>query len=273
MRCSCWRRCSGRRSGSAWRSLVALVGRRRAPALWLARRVWAPGMIAIGLSRLEVVGRERVDLRRALLLRRQPPVLARYPGALRRGAGAAPLPRQAGARAGAVPRLVHRRHGHGLRRSQRRRKAVASVGRAGELLAAGGSLVSFPEGTRAAPDELGRFKSGGFAAVLEAGGAPSTSCRWRSSGRDGSCRATASRSGRARSRCVSASRSRWPVSPSRIARELARRAEAAVAALLGRTTPSGLRLPWLRQARQLPQATRSKIVEPDRLRPATGVNP
>ena len=33
---------------------------------------------------------------------------------------------------------------------------------------AGDSLVSFPEGTRAAPGTFGRFKSGGFAAVLEA---------------------------------------------------------------------------------------------------------
>ena len=48
-----------------------------------------------------------------------------------------------------------------------RRKALASVGRASQLLADGGKLVSFPEGTRSAPGELGRFKAGGFAAVLD----------------------------------------------------------------------------------------------------------
>lgn len=149
--------------------VVALVARQREPALWLARHVWAPGMIAIGLSRLEVVGRERVDFQRACFFVANhqswldiPVLFAAVP---------APLHFLAKQELARVPFLGWYIAAMGMVFVDRtdRRKAVASVGRAGELLAAGGSLVSFPEGSRAAPDQFGRFKSGGFAAVLDAG--------------------------------------------------------------------------------------------------------
>jgi 1-acyl-sn-glycerol-3-phosphate acyltransferase len=149
--------------------LVASVGRRRAPALWLARHVWAPGMVAIGLSRLRVVGRERLDFRRSCFFAANhqswldiPVLFVAVP---------APLHFLAKQELARVPFLGWYIAAMGMVFVDRadRRKAVASVDRAGELLAAGGSLVSFPEGTRSAPGELGRFKSGGFAAVLDSG--------------------------------------------------------------------------------------------------------
>jgi 1-acyl-sn-glycerol-3-phosphate acyltransferase len=156
--------------GAFWISIalvVALVSRRRAPALWLARRVWAPGQVAIGLSRLTVVGRERVDLRRACFFVANhqswldiPVLFAALP---------APLHFIAKQELARVPFLGWYIAAMGMVFVDRsaRRRALASVGQAGELLAAGGCLVSFPEGTRGRPGELGRFKSGGFAAVLD----------------------------------------------------------------------------------------------------------
>lgn len=157
--------------GAFWISLalvVALVARRREPALWMARWIWAPGQIAIGLSRLTVVGRERLarDRPRFFVANHQswldiPVLFAAVPEPLHF------IAKQELAR---VPFLGWYIAAMGMVFVDRsaRRKAVASVGAAGELLAAGGSLVSFPEGTRSAPGELGRFKTGGFAAVLEA---------------------------------------------------------------------------------------------------------
>lgn len=147
--------------------LVAAVGRRRGPALWLARHVWAPGMIAIGLSRLRVVGRERLDLGRSCFFVANhqswldiPVLFAAVP---------APLHFIAKQELARVPFLGWYIAAMGMVFVDRsaRRKALASVSAAGELLAGGGSLVSFPEGTRSAPGELGRFKAGGFAAVLD----------------------------------------------------------------------------------------------------------
>ncbi len=158
--------------GAFWISValvVALVSRRRAPALWLARHVWAPGQIAIGLSRLVVVGRERLDFRRSYFFAANhqswldiPVLFAAVP---------APLHFLAKQELARVPFLGWYISAMGMVFVDRadRRKAVASVSRAGELLAAGGSLVSFPEGTRAAPDTFGHFRTGGFAAVLDCG--------------------------------------------------------------------------------------------------------
>ncbi len=46
---------------------VALVARRPAPALWIARRVWAPGLVWGAGARLRVSGAERLDLSRPAL--------------------------------------------------------------------------------------------------------------------------------------------------------------------------------------------------------------
>ena len=83
---------------------VALLSRRRGPALWLARHVWAPGMVAIGLSRLRVVGRERLDFRRGYFFAANHqswldiPVRPERGGALRGGARVPPRPCRASRR-------------------------------------------------------------------------------------------------------------------------------------------------------------------------------
>ena len=147
--------------------LVTLVGRRRAPALWLARRVWAPGQLAIGLIRLEVVGLEKIDLERPsfFVANHQswidiPALFAALP---------VPLHFLAKQELARVPFLGWYMRAMGMVFVDRgaRRSAAKSVERAAELLASNGSLVSFPEGTRGAPGTLGRFKSAGFAAALE----------------------------------------------------------------------------------------------------------
>lgn len=150
--------------------VVSLLARRRGPSLWLARRVWAPGQIAIGLSRLRVAGREQLDFGRPCFFVANhqswldiPVLFAAVP---------VPLHFVAKQELARVPFLGWYMAAMGMVFVDRsaRRKAIASVDAAGELLAAGASLVSFPEGTRSAPGELGRFKSGGFAAVLESRG-------------------------------------------------------------------------------------------------------
>ncbi len=156
--------------GAFWISValvIALLVRRRDPALWLARRVWAPGQIAIGLSRFRVTGRERLDFRRPCFFVANHQSWIDIP--LLFAAVPVPLHFVAKQELARVPFLGWYMAAMGMVFVDRsaRRKAIASVGAAGELLAAGASLVSFPEGTRAAPGELGPFKSGGFAAVLE----------------------------------------------------------------------------------------------------------
>ncbi len=127
-------------------------------------------MVAIGLSRLEVVGRERLDFQRSCFFVANhqswldiPVLFAAVP---------APLHFLAKQELARVPFLGWYIAAMGMvfvDRSRPPEGARRASAAAGELLAAGGSLVSFPEGSRAAPDEFGRFKTGGFAAVLDAG--------------------------------------------------------------------------------------------------------
>jgi len=158
--------------GAFWISvalLAALLTRRRALSLWLARRVWAPGQIAIGLTRWRVRGAERIVPGRAYLVVANhqswldiPALFVAFPGPLHF------LAKQELAR---VPFLGWYIEAMGMVFVDRadRRRAVASVSRARELLGAGAALASFPEGTRSAPGTLRPFRSGGFGAAIESG--------------------------------------------------------------------------------------------------------
>jgi 1-acyl-sn-glycerol-3-phosphate acyltransferase len=154
-------------------ALVAVaVSRSTRPTLSLARRVWAPGLLHGAGARLEVRGAERLAPYRA---GRPALFVANHRSWIDIAALYRALPLElhflAKRELAKVPFLgsYMRRMGMVLVDRAAARRATASVGRAAELLAAGRSVVSFPEGTRSRDGRLGRFKTGGFGAALESG--------------------------------------------------------------------------------------------------------
>jgi 1-acyl-sn-glycerol-3-phosphate acyltransferase len=154
-----------------WVSVALVVSAltwRRGPALALARWVWAPGLFVWG-GRCEVVGRERVDFSRAHLFVANhqswidiPVLFAALP---------VPLLFMAKRELARVPFLGWYIRAMGMVFVERnaRTAGAASVGHAAERLGRGWSVLSFPEGTRSRDGRVHPFKSGGFAAAIEAG--------------------------------------------------------------------------------------------------------
>lgn len=138
-------------------------------ALWLARRVWAPGQIATAIAVVAVSGRERFDWSRPCLLVANHQSWIDIPALF----VAAPVPLHFVAKRelARVPFLGAYIRAMGMVFVDRRdlRGAKASVDRVAASLAAGANVVSFPEGTRSADGRVGRFKSGAFDAVLASG--------------------------------------------------------------------------------------------------------
>lgn len=149
---------------------VGAVGGRDA-ALAMARRFWAPGLLAGAGARLRVHGLEQVDPARAYL------VVANHQSWIDVAAlyRAFPMPLRFVAKSelARVPFLGAYMRAMGMVLVDRtaRRRARGSVDRAAELLASGASIVSFPEGTRSRDGRLGSFRSGGFQAALDSGAA------------------------------------------------------------------------------------------------------
>lgn len=129
---------------------VAALARRPAPALWLARWVWAPGLLAGAGARLRVTGGEQLDPARPALVVANHQSWIDIPALFR--ALPVPLRYLAKRELGAVPFLG----------AYIRAMGMVFVDR-------GAHVVSFPEGTRSADGRPGHFKSGGFGAALEAG--------------------------------------------------------------------------------------------------------
>lgn len=154
-----------------WISLALLAAALAGPppALWLARVVWGPGLLALAGARFTVRGGEHVDAGRAQLFVANHQSWLDVPALFT--ALDVPLHFLAKSELAAVPFLGWYIRAMGMVFVERsaRRRATASVARAGELLAAGRSLVSFPEGTRSRDGRLGQFKSGAFGAALAAG--------------------------------------------------------------------------------------------------------
>jgi 1-acyl-sn-glycerol-3-phosphate acyltransferase len=158
---------------SAFWILAALAvrlatGSARLP-LAMARRIWAPPLFWAAMVRLDIRGLERIDFRRTHLFAanhqsifdaaalfaglpvnlrfvarrslRRVPFLGWYMAAM----GMVFVERSAGVRAG------------------------GAVQRAADLLAAGESLVTFPEGTRSSDGCVGEFKAASLAPAIQAG--------------------------------------------------------------------------------------------------------
>ena len=148
---------------------VATVTRRRSLALWLARRVWAPGINCVAGIRLNVVGAERIAPGTACYFASNHQSFMDIPVLFQ--ALPADLHFVAKAELTSFPFIgwfmtsmgmvfVERGHpGQGL-------EAIKQVS---DLLSSGHSVLSFSEGTRGDGVVLGRFKSGGFAAPLATG--------------------------------------------------------------------------------------------------------
>jgi len=148
--------------------LVTALTWRRGPALALARRVWAPGLLAIAVT-LEVEGRERIDFSRPHLFVANHQSWADIPALF--VALPVPLLFMAKRELARVPFLGWYIQAMGMVFVERSARAAgaASVGQAAERLGHGWSVLSFPEGTRSRDGRVHTFKSAGFAAAIEAG--------------------------------------------------------------------------------------------------------
>lgn len=155
--------------------LVALVvsaaARTRRPGLFLARRVWAPGLLKAVFTGREVAGLANVDLSRPCFFAANhqswidiPVLFASLP---------VPLLFVAKRELGRVPFLGWFMKGMGMVLIDRadRRESVRSIETAAERLRQGWSLLSFPEGTRTSDGRVQRFKTAAFAAAIQAGAA------------------------------------------------------------------------------------------------------
>lgn len=224
--------------GAFWITLaLALkqVTRGNAASLWLARRVWAPGQIAIAVARWRVRHRDRIVPGRSYLLVSNhqswidiPALFVAIPGPLRF------LAKRELARVPFLGRYIEAMGMVFVDRGETR-KAVATVDRARELLAQGAVLASFAEGTRSNPGGLRPFRSGGFGAAIDAGAAV-LPVALHGTGRILPRGGFAVRPGTIEIEIGE------PIETAGLAHgeraELARRAEAAVAAMLGVEAPS-----------------------------------
>jgi len=150
-------------------ALVAAAFAGPRPALALARRVWAPGLLAGAGARLEVRGLGEIDLARPHLFVANHQSWIDIPALFR--ALPVPLHFLAKRELAAVPLLGWYIRAMGMVFVDRQdpRHGRATVNRAAALLAAGKSVLSFPEGTRSRDGRLRPFKPGTFGAAIEAG--------------------------------------------------------------------------------------------------------
>lgn len=136
--------------------------------LAMARRIWAPGLLAPGRIRLEIEGREAIDFSRPHLfvMNHQSqvdicvaflavPVNLRF--LVKRELRRVPF---LGWYVAAMGMVFVDRGDRGASRRQLERVA--------EILASGHSMLSFPEGSRSRDGRLGSFKKGVFQAAIRA---------------------------------------------------------------------------------------------------------
>ncbi len=148
--------------------LVRALSRRPAPALALARRLWAPGLLLGAGARLTVRGRERLPDGPAFFVANHQSMID-IPALFR--ALPADLHFMVKRELRHIPFLGWYIAATGMIFVDRRARggAMAELRRAAARLGEGGSIVSFAEGTRSRDGAIGAFKSAAFLAAIEAG--------------------------------------------------------------------------------------------------------
>ena len=148
---------------------VSLASRSTGPSLTLARRVWAPGILAIGGVRVSARGLEKIPRDAALYVAANhqsnfdiPVLFATLPF---------PLRFVAKRELASIPFLGWYIRAMGLVTIDRASRAsgMSSTELVVARLREGATILSFPAGTRSRSGEIGRFKPGGFRAPIEAG--------------------------------------------------------------------------------------------------------
>ena len=149
--------------------LIMLLTLNRRIPLTMARRIWAPVLLRCARVKLDIRGLENVDFSRPHVFVTNhvstidiPVVFAAIPVNLsfiiKKELRYAPFVGLFAWATGMI--FVDRKESRG---------ALASLKRVGELIAAGQSVIAFPEGTRNRGDTLLHFKKGVFFAGLQAG--------------------------------------------------------------------------------------------------------
>ena len=149
-------------------ALVArVVTRSRGVSLQMARRGWAPGTLALIGARLDVTG-AALDADRAWYFAANHQSFVDIPALFR--ALPTPIHFVAKSELSAVPFIGWYIRGMGMVLVDRKRRAsgVAGADQMTTLLREGHSIISFSAGTRSPDGLVQRFKSGGFAAAIDA---------------------------------------------------------------------------------------------------------
>lgn len=149
--------------------LTRLVTRSPRPGLFLARRIWAPGILIAGPAPLEVHGLERLDLSRPYFFTANHQSFVDIPALF--AALPVPLLFLGKIELARVPFVGWYMRAMGMvfiDRSDKARSA-RSVERITRRLREGWSLLSFPEGTRSPDGRVQRFRSATFAAAIDTG--------------------------------------------------------------------------------------------------------
>lgn len=144
-----------------------VTGSARLP-LAMARKIWAPPLLWAGGVRLEASGLEHIDFDRPHLFAANhqsifdiPALFVALPVSLRFVArsGLRKVPFLGWYMAAMGMVFVHR---------SRSARAAGAVDRAAEVLSGGGSLLTFPEGTRTFDGRVGEFKGASLAPAIKA---------------------------------------------------------------------------------------------------------
>lgn len=149
--------------------LIHLVTRSHKTPLVLAHRIWAPGALRMMGARLEIEGTADFDFSKSYLFVANhtsqldiPVLYASMP---------IPLRFLAKEELRRIPLVSHFITAMGMVFIDRGQTAAArqSIDRLAASLAAGMSLMAFPEGTRSCDGELREFKTGAFVAAIKSG--------------------------------------------------------------------------------------------------------